>query len=1098
MTKIEQMLAIWTLANDKTSVPKSYDAVCRELSSICPDQPAQECLDRLRLCNYVELNCQGEYILTRRGLHIRKTLPDKKELLIPKEVRTGHEWDRFRKILSYYIDCVHFQEKTQQYLHHDKLNREFFVPVLGVNWLPELGEGAKKQIIAFSREQQSAAQKLLTRKDDDEEVYIGYPVEAFRCRGTESICYSPVGLIPVDITEATKTTMTLSLRIEEAEINQSYIEYKFKEEERDAVLNTILSLHKNDEFRGMIDLRKSLPQFEKGDVRLEPDNVCVNFQKLEKSEKCKLCNVAVLFVGQPLRYSKTLRRELKYIRDNVSDEVLDKTALAYIFREPALRNSEQENKHMPIPFIESNPEQMSAVDAALNRGSSKITGPPGTGKSQVSVNIIANYIFNGKKVLFTSRNHKAVEAIWERCKKVLNHNSLALVNFCTQDDPNPWYEQDLDILTASAGSLSYEIGDDATFYVNEAVDKWRNLESTFVNRDKILTNYEKLVHNHSKVVERMNFLLSSNKTQNMTAEEYSKLCASVRNLNIEPKFSLKSLAQWLNWKIWGRKNYDRAVQYIRTNYASFWENVLSIPELKEQFNKFSVVYKEFVNLKRQLEQCENEARNEEDIQKREELLAKSLKEISEKSHNALAIQMCEKIKELEDNIDIKNKLKSIMNFMRSSNSPAFFQRQSTQNAQKAEEGFKLFQKYYPGWATTLLSLTRSSPCLPGLFDAVIVDEASQCDPASVIPALYRSKSIVFIGDSNQFPPVVDMKQLRNDFLKTKSGITEIEDQRYDFMEISAFDLSSESAILLREHFRCADEITEFFNETFYNNNLSIRTDKNRLVTPTCMGYKHAVEWIDIVNSLAAEKEAVIKTVKELFDNDYPGTIGVITPFRNYANDLREALYCELCEDENYSEEKLLVNTANAFQGGERDVIIFTLGYNDELTKGKLWYAESSENRYIYNVAVSRARACLIIVGDRQRCARSSSYVLRQLAEMPRDNSERKVKKLFESPWEKKFYDALLEVGIETKPQYPVMGRRLDLAYIEDNLKIDIEIDGVHYHTDSTGNRKMDDIYRDLQVGAVGWLVMRFWVYELRDNMEECVSKIRDCIEKKHG
>ena len=68
--------------------------------------------------------------------------------------------------------------------------------------------------------------------------------------------------------------------------------------------------------------------------------------------------------------------------------------------------------------------------------------------------------------------------------------------------------------------------------------------------------------------------------------------------------------------------------------------------------------------------------------------------------------------------------------------------------------------------------------------------------------------------------------------------------------------------------------------------------------------------------------------------------------------------------------------------------------------------------------------------------------------------------------------------------------------IQGELKIDIEVDGVHYHTDSDGERKMDDIYRDLQVGAMGWIVQRFWVYELRDDMPSCVEAIRRLVREK--
>lgn len=326
-------------------------------------------------------------------------------------------------------------------------------------------------------------------------------------------------------------------------------------------------------------------------------------------------------------------------------------------------------------------------------------------------------------------------------------------------------------------------------------------------------------------------------------------------------------------------------------------------------------------------------------------------------------------------------------------------------------------------------------------------------------------------------------------------MTEILDQRYDFLNSAAFDLSSITPILLKEHFRCAEEISDYFNDAFYANELHIRTDANKLKTPICMGYRHAVEWIDVHNSNIGEIEAVERTLKTLIDNDYPGTIGVITPFKKYAEDLKERLYPLTSRVQKKDDDsKILINTANGFQGGERDVILFVLGYNDELTKGKLWYAESPENRYIYNVAVSRARACLIIIGDKARCAASSVSVLKKLSDLPRHKKTRVPGTLFDSIWEKKLYEALCEAGIETQPQYPVLGRRLDLAVIRGDLKIDIEIDGVHYHTDNDGNRKLDDIYRDLQVAAGGWKVKRFWVYELRDNMNNCVKQIAQIIE----
>ena len=73
------------------------------------------------------------------------------------------------------------------------------------------------------------------------------------------------------------------------------------------------------------------------------------------------------------------------------------------------------------------------------------------------------------------------------------------------------------------------------------------------------------------------------------------------------------------------------------------------------------------------------------------------------------------------------------------------------------------------------------------------------------------------------------------------------------------------------------------------------------------------------------------------------------------------------------------------------------------------------------------------------------------------------------------------------------GRFLDLALIDESTeparRIDIEVDGVAYHQDDTGERLPTDLWRDHQLRGLGWTVLRFWVHELRDDMERCVDRI---------
>ena len=376
-----------------------------------------------------------------------------------------------------------------------------------------------------------------------------------------------------------------------------------------------------------------------------------------------------------------------------------------------------------------------------------------------------------------------------------------------------------------------------------------------------------------------------------------------------------------------------------------------------------------------------------------------------------------------------------------------------------------------------------------MFDKLIIDEASQIEIAPMIPALFRAKTVTIVGDPNQFPPVTSLKETRHNYLKSKHNITELRDQAFDFIAHSAYDMLNVEPTMLKEHFRCASEIADYFNETYYANQLRVRTDSSRLNFPKALGYKSAIEWIDVSKSLEEERRQVVEQIKRLIEIGYDGTIGIITPFKKEAEELSSLIYPYQSQLKN---PEITIATVNAFQGGERDLIIFMLGYNKDISKGQRWYVESPENRYIYNVATSRARACLLIVGDKSACLASGVNALTMLAQYPKEQHiYTKDNYKFESVVEEKLFKALQSAGIHTSPQYPILGRRLDFAIVD--KKIDIEVDGKRWHLNSEGSRKLDDHFRDLQLTSAGWKVIRFWAFEINNHIEECVNKVKEIL-----
>ncbi|MBE3037308.1 MAG: DUF559 domain-containing protein, partial [Chloroflexi bacterium] len=425
-----------------------------------------------------------------------------------------------------------------------------------------------------------------------------------------------------------------------------------------------------------------------------------------------------------------------------------------------------------------------------------------------------------------------------------------------------------------------------------------------------------------------------------------------------------------------------------------------------------------------------------------------------------------------------------------------------------EEQFAHLTHFFPLWAVPNLSVRHGLPLAPAIVDTLIVDEASQCDIASVLPLLYRAKRAVVIGDPNQLQAVHRLKKPRNQQLLRKHDLMAPQYMQYDFIHNSIFDLASSSPacgarIQLRDHFRCHGDIAAYFNDVFYNRTLRVLTSEDRMRVPR--GRKAGIHWTDVVGKAEQvppsgaicqeEIEAVgQELLRMLAEEGFDGSVGVVTPFKIQAQRIRDwaekHLPAELRRKCHF-----IAATADGFQGDERDVIICSPVLQPGVPRGAMWFI--SENRNLWNVAVSRARALLHVVGNREMCLDSGIKHLAVLAQRSLKGAAAEPSSLvFESPWERKFYDALVAACIRPETQYPLAGHRLDLAVVD--AKLDIEVDGERYHRDESGRRKAEDLWRDLAIKAAGWTPVRFWVYELREDMSACVGRVQEHLARKRA
>jgi very-short-patch-repair endonuclease len=167
-----------------------------------------------------------------------------------------------------------------------------------------------------------------------------------------------------------------------------------------------------------------------------------------------------------------------------------------------------------------------------------------------------------------------------------------------------------------------------------------------------------------------------------------------------------------------------------------------------------------------------------------------------------------------------------------------------------------------------------------------------------------------------------------------------------------------------------------------------------------------------------------------------------------------------------------------------------------MPEGSKRFLSNGPNRF--NVAVSRARRLLHVFADSSWAQRSGVRHIEELRRSCERSAEAQLlaaqspfrQDLVGPVWEPQLAEAMQRAGIPFHQQYPACGRFLDFAIFGTSLKLNVEVDGESFHRTAWGDRKTADLDRDQALTADGWTVLRFWVYQLREDMEGCVQLIQ--------
>jgi very-short-patch-repair endonuclease/GTPase SAR1 family protein len=415
------------------------------------------------------------------------------------------------------------------------------------------------------------------------------------------------------------------------------------------------------------------------------------------------------------------------------------------------------------------------------------------------------------------------------------------------------------------------------------------------------------------------------------------------------------------------------------------------------------------------------------------------------------------------------------------------------------------------WSSTLKSIRRTFPLSPGIFDYVIFDEASQVDLPSAAPALYRAKRAIIVGDPMQLTHIAGITRDMDKGLAQIHGLIENKDiypPKIRYCDVSLYKSAENSLthnpILLTNHYRSEDQIIALCNQAFYEGRLKIMTtlDYSRWPSDLPLG----VHWVNCAGEVFKHptgsriNQIEVLSVNNIFKevlrkiSETNLSIGIVTPYSRQQDAIYERISqstsAELCEKHNV---KIL--TAHKFQGSEKDIMIFSLvlasrgnGNSDR------WY-----NIYpqILNVALSRARYLLYIVGDKNYCHERTGVLKRLVDTYDKIKKQEKQEEYvlhekFDSPTEMFLFQKLQEVDFEKLgyrliPKLVVKRYTLDFALVG-KKKINIECDG-HQHEVIEGLPILEDVDRDCFLEKEGWEILRFPNHKVLSQPDTVVEDI---------
>jgi superfamily I DNA and/or RNA helicase len=477
--------------------------------------------------------------------------------------------------------------------------------------------------------------------------------------------------------------------------------------------------------------------------------------------------------------------------------------------------------HIILPF-NFNQSQRAAIENALGNNISVIEGPPGTGKTQTILNLVANIVANGYSCAVVSNNNTAIQNVYDKLSEgklsffVASLGSRERVDTffssVTGSEITTFLNGDFKPLKKSIGRRIDQLGD--------ILKKVQEAENEAAKKRIELIEIER-EFDHHKIVVSDDYQIKPG----LKSKEYLKL-----KIKLESGKPLGAFARF-----WIRRKFKTQV--------SREDNAMLLDATERSF--YNAKTRE---IKKQLEEKEKFLRKNKGPERKKELQDLSRRVFTDLLHRRYK------------NADI-----------------------TAYTPENYKRDFTNFIKRYPVILSTSHSLLNNvGKSL--LLDYLIIDEASQGDLLSSMLAISCTKNLIVVGDSKQLQQIEDENLIPySRELSKKYGIdSSFQYESNSILRSVKTAILDVPTTLLKEHYRCAPDIIGFCNKMFYNNELIVMTKNDGIhlnIIKTAPG-NHARR---NPNGSGQYNQREIDEIGALLHGTPSNNTGVITPFRYQAD-----------------------------------------------------------------------------------------------------------------------------------------------------------------------------------------------------------------------